>query len=173
MIKEERNIVFNDESELREVWDEAEFGLMPEINFSNSTVVGVFYGEHEAIGYEINVIEVIEHENTTKVFYEKIIPSSGVKRPLRRWPCHILKTEKIDKPLVFIENIEYCKNNSDCVPASCCHAIKCINAQYRPDCIDTGCTDVCEPYTMDCCSYCGCKCAGNKCIAVLNNATFN
>ena len=62
-------------------------------------------------------------------------------------------------------NLE-CSSDSDCVPASCCHATECVPAGEAPNCEDIMCTMECKPNTMDC-GQGSCKCIDNKCKAIL------
>ncbi len=61
-----------------------------------------------------------------------------------------------------VEELE-CETDNDCVPASCCHAISCVNAEFQPDCAEIACTLMCEPGTLDCGGKCLCQ--NNKCVA--------
>ncbi len=63
------------------------------------------------------------------------------------------------------ENLE-CRNDAECVPASCCHASSCVGVEEKPNCSGIGCTLECAPGTLDC-GQGSCKCANNKCEAVL------
>lgn len=56
-----------------------------------------------------------------------------------------------------------CDEDSDCVPAQCCHAGDCIITEKRPDCSKVFCTRVCMPGTLDCGGRCACvagRCTG-------------
>ncbi len=59
---------------------------------------------------------------------------------------------------------KYCETDSDCVPATCCHASECMNKRYELDCSGVVCTQECVPGTIDCGGYC--KCENNNCIVV-------
>ncbi|MBI2548047.1 hypothetical protein HYW21_01735 [Candidatus Woesearchaeota archaeon] len=39
-----------------------------------------------------------------------------------------------------IPSDNYCEKNEDCVPASCCHSIECINLKFKPNCEGIDCT---------------------------------
>lgn len=88
-----------------------------------------------------------------------------------KYQCYLNLRDTVNKSI--IDMIYSCENDSNCVPASCCHPRDCINQKYKPDCIGVGCSASCEPYTMDCCPTCGCKCENNRCNAILNNGTFS
>lgn len=56
-----------------------------------------------------------------------------------------------------------CSQDSDCVPALCCHASECVAAGNAPDCSDVACTASCESI-LDCGQgYCSCN--AGKCEA--------
>jgi hypothetical protein len=59
----------------------------------------------------------------------------------------------------------FCDKDSDCAPASCCHADSCTN--QRPDCENIMCTLDCKPGTMDC-GQGKCVCQNNECVAVIS-----
>lgn len=46
-------------------------------------------------------------------------------------------------------NEKSCKSDSDCVPATCCHATDVVNKEFAPDCSDIMCTMSCET-VLDC-----------------------
>jgi hypothetical protein len=49
----------------------------------------------------------------------------------------------------------FCTQDSDCVPAQCCHPTSCINKEYKEVC-DVLCTASCEG-PIDCgAGHCGC-----------------
>lgn len=49
-----------------------------------------------------------------------------------------------------------CSSDSDCVPATCCHATECVPKDQAPDCDDVMCTMECRPGTLDCGGSCAC-----------------
>jgi len=58
-----------------------------------------------------------------------------------------------------------CDQDSDCVPAQCCHAGDCIIKEKRADCSRTLCSEDCRPGTLDCGGSCACvsnRCTGKK-----------
>ena len=62
-----------------------------------------------------------------------------------------------------VEQPVSCTANSDCVPASCCHADTCIPVSDGPPCKGTFCTQECAPGTIDCGG--GCQCVNGECQA--------
>jgi len=71
--------------------------------------------------------------------------------------CTTPNNESIDK--------YYCKQDSDCIPDTCCHSTGCVNKHYSPDCEESFCTTQCEEGTLDCGGKCTCQ--DNKCTAIL------
>lgn len=52
---------------------------------------------------------------------------------------------------------DFCRSNSDCSPAQCCHPDSCIIRTQAPDCEGVFCTQECRLGTMDCgAGYCAC-----------------
>ncbi len=64
-----------------------------------------------------------------------------------------------------------CKIDSDCFPATCCHAAICAPASEREKgCKGGTCTKDCVPNTIDCGGKCRCNRQG-LCVAVFGNVT--
>ena len=58
-----------------------------------------------------------------------------------------------------------CDEDSDCVPAQCCHAVDCVIKEKAPDCSRIMCTMECMPGTLDCGGSCACiagRCEGKN-----------
>jgi hypothetical protein len=68
----------------------------------------------------------------------------------------LLKAPAID--VVQPAQSDACSADSDCVPATCCHATACVPASQAPDCSGTACTLSCD-VPLDCG---GAKCACNQ-----------
>ena len=62
-----------------------------------------------------------------------------------------------------------CRSESDCVPASCCHASECVPIEQAPNCEDVMCTMECRPGTMDC-GQGYCACVKGECKAIIKNS---
>lgn len=58
-----------------------------------------------------------------------------------------------------------CKEDNECVPATCCHPNSCVSVSKSPNCSGIYCTAVCEPGTLDC-GQAKCGCVNNKCQAI-------
>ncbi len=76
--------------------------LLPTVDFSKDIVIAVFQGVQGSGGYSIEIIKIIEAENSIKVFIRETSPgpSCEVTAALTQ-PYHIIKTSKIDKEVIF------------------------------------------------------------------------
>ena len=61
-----------------------------------------------------------------------------------------------------------CEQDSDCVPAGCCHSRTCTPRAQAPDCSDVMCTQDCQFGTLDCGG--SCVCTDGRCDARLSEA---
>ena len=74
--------------------------------------------------------------------------------------------------ILFIQNAgikvnnKECNSDSDCIPATCCHASACVAKEKAPDCKIIMCTEECLTNTLDC-GQGSCICQNNKCTAQL------
>lgn len=57
-------------------------------------------------------------------------------------------------------------SDPECVPAECCHPTSCVEKSEAPVCDDVGCTENCEPNTLDC-GQGFCDFVDGKCTAVM------
>lgn len=60
-----------------------------------------------------------------------------------------------------------CSQDSDCVPAQCCHATNAVSKDEAPNCQGKICTLNCAPNTLDC-GQGEIKCIQNECTVVIN-----
>jgi hypothetical protein len=63
-----------------------------------------------------------------------------------------------------------CVVDSDCKPATCCHATICVEPNEAPQCTATNCTG-CEAFTLDCGGRCFCT-ELKKCAAALTQGAI-
>jgi len=73
----------------------------PEINFSNTTVIAVFMGELPTSGYGIEVREVKDAIFRVIVKVAWITYAGKLVLQVFTAPYHIVKVQKISKPIVF------------------------------------------------------------------------
>jgi len=75
---------------------------IPDIDFSKSTVIAVFLGSRNTLGYEIEVKEIIDTGLFVVVKVEKTYPSEDcLVLQMFSYPYHMVKTNKIDKHILF------------------------------------------------------------------------
>ena len=74
---------------------------VPEINFSNTTVIAVFMGLQPTAGYAIEVKEITDTIFRVVVKVAWITPSGKMVLHVFTSPYHIIKTQKINKPITF------------------------------------------------------------------------
>src|SRR5262245_3806232 len=63
-----------------------------------------------------------------------------------------------DAPVATVE----CETDADCVPASCCHPIRCVGRASAPSCEEVACSAHCEGGTLDC-GQGHCLCFDGRC----------
>jgi len=108
--KSSGNLVINDPDTFTQVWNltfagRSPFTPVPETDFSNATVIAAFMGEFSTGGYSIEIKEMTGYPDKVIVSVERTSPEPGspVTMALTQ-PYHIVKTEKITKPVVFEES---------------------------------------------------------------------
>ena len=74
---------------------------VPEINFSNTTVIAVFMGLQPTAGYAIEVKEITDTIFRVVVKVAWITPGGKMVLHVFTSPYHIIKTQKINKPITF------------------------------------------------------------------------
>lgn len=97
--KEPANYVINSNEEL------SNLGIkIPEIDFSENSVIAVFMGEFNTGGHSIEIIEIVKKENEIIVKVNKIYPKPGslVTQAFSQ-PYHIIKIKRTDKQVIFEE----------------------------------------------------------------------
>lgn len=76
----------------------------------------------------------------------------------------LLGERKKEEPKTGTGNSK-CSTDTDCVPASCCHAASCVAKEQAPQCSGVYCTQVCLPDTLDC-NQARCACIEKRCRVV-------
>lgn len=101
------NYFINDKTEFEKIWS-LTFGTrlplptLPEINFSENSVIATCMGEFPTGGYGIEIKEITEYGDKVVVALEKTYPKPGsVVTQAFTQPYHFVKTERIDKPVEF------------------------------------------------------------------------
>jgi len=98
--------VINDVDELARVWNpfvqvHDPEKPMPEIDFSETTIIVVFMGLCPTTGYGIDVKEIIDTGLSMVVRVEKTYPKGCVVGEMLTFPFHIVKVEKTSKYIIF------------------------------------------------------------------------
>lgn len=98
--------VINDADEWADVWNQHvqifSSQSLPEVDFSNTTIIAVFMGLFNTGGYEIEVKEIVDTGPSIVVEVEKTYPGRGCVVTLAfSQPYHIVKVDKIDKDVIF------------------------------------------------------------------------
>lgn len=91
---ERKNYIARSEEAFRIIWElayDGETDTMPEINFEEEQVIGIFDGEHGTGGYDVDVIEVRDTADMRTVRIVRIEPGEG---------C--MTTQAITSPFVII-----------------------------------------------------------------------
>lgn len=105
--------VINNESALESIWDIHFNGEFPKIDFSNNTVIAVFWLDVPLGRGNIEITKILDYEDKVLVLHNKAYsPYVGpAHRALRVNPCHIVKTDKVDKEVDFIEDSNISSTN--------------------------------------------------------------
>jgi len=105
------------------------------------------------IGLIILLVIIICNINTKKQYY--VLENNECVK-IYEYPdkitfSHYVKLEDCVRMI-----IGKCNVDSDCVPASCCHAESCVAVNEAPNCSGIFCSQVCSS-PLDCnAGYCGC-----------------
>ncbi|HLD38782.1 MAG: protease complex subunit PrcB family protein [Candidatus Diapherotrites archaeon] len=76
---------------------------MPIVDFSNKTVIAVFFGEKPSTGYSITIDNIIRINQSINVQYKTSRPGSGTVGLLVTRPYHIVELDKITEEVKFEE----------------------------------------------------------------------
>jgi len=77
-IMEPREVVIRSTAEWQTLWREHSFSAPPIVDFSDSTVVGVFLGTRPTAGYRVDVVTIKVEGDSTVVEYSERGPAPGV-----------------------------------------------------------------------------------------------
>lgn len=99
--------VINNNEDWQSLWNEVysiqqPTSPLPTVDFSKDIVIAVFQGVQGSGGYSIEIIKIVETENSIKVFVRETSPglSCEVTSALTQ-PYHIIKISKTDKEVIF------------------------------------------------------------------------
>lgn len=74
---------------------------LPSINFTDSTVIAVFSGKDSTNGYGVRITEILDIGQYVIVKIEKIYFGICIFFLTTPYPNHVIKTQRIDKPILF------------------------------------------------------------------------
>lgn len=102
-----KNYVINNNEDWQSLWNKV-YSIqkptppLPTVDFSKDIVIAVFQGVQGSGGYSIEIIKIVEAENSIKVFVRETSPgpSCTVTDALTQ-PYHIIKISKTDKEVIF------------------------------------------------------------------------
>ncbi len=99
--------VIRDEETFREVWGMINPSLgsdsgMPEIDFDEHLILSARMGQQPSSGYEIEILDVIENEETIRVPIQSTRPGrTCVTLTVITSPHHIVKIPRTDREIIF------------------------------------------------------------------------
>lgn len=101
---EKGNYVINSFHEWTELMERSHLSSikLPRINFTNYTVIAAFMGERRTGGYSIKIKKIKDSGKKITVYIKERTPKKRVLKTMSlTQPYHVIKVEKIKKPVVF------------------------------------------------------------------------
>lgn len=97
-VKTQKNVVINSESEwITEIDDD-----VPDVDFNEYTVIGVFAGEKVTHSFEyIEITNIVEESDRIVVTIQEYTAEIWGEEEMTQYPCHIVKIDKTEKEIVF------------------------------------------------------------------------
>ncbi len=101
-----KDYVIRESSEWVNLWNLTykvqEAPQIPQVNFNEDMIIAVFEGWHNTGGYSIEIVKIIEKENSINVYVEERFPKPGEVVTLAETaPSHIVKIKKTNKQVIF------------------------------------------------------------------------
>ncbi len=101
--QEDGKYVIKDENAFENLWQDASDEDMPEVDFASEMVIAVFMGEKSSGGYDVEIVEILETEDTLEVTISETEPGDDDMVTMAlTYPEHIISLENIDKEVNFI-----------------------------------------------------------------------
>lgn len=101
-IMEPREVVIRTMGEWQTLWKEHSAQRLPAVDFSRSTLVGVFLGTRTTAGYAVDVVSVRSQGNTTVVEYREQRPPAGaLLAQVLTAPFHLVSVPRTDAKIEF------------------------------------------------------------------------
>lgn len=104
---EKVNYLIENDSDWEELWEKVNSLSIskppsPEVDFTQNSIIAIFQGMKSTGGYSIEIIKVVETENSVEVFIKEVSPGENcIVTQAFTQPHHIIKTKKIDKKVNF------------------------------------------------------------------------
>jgi len=101
---EKANYVINSLDEWTQLLERSHLDVtkLPEINFTNYTVIAAFMGEQRTGGYSIEIKKIKDSGKEIIVHIKEKAPAKGaITTMVLTQPYHVVKAKKITKPVVF------------------------------------------------------------------------
>ena len=100
--------VIRDRDEWAHVWGKHQQIMypqdpLPEVNFSETTVIAVSMGMRRTTGYEIEIKEIIDTGLSVVVKVEETFPNGRAVGMAITHPFHVVIVDKIDKYIIFVQ----------------------------------------------------------------------
>lgn len=103
-----REVVIQDQETLEEEWAFIHLGTdpvpqMPEVDFSEQMILGVYQGVQGTGGFSIVILDVLEYADRIEVFVQETIPGPDdmVTQALTH-PYYFVSVDSSDKEVVFV-----------------------------------------------------------------------
>lgn len=101
--QEDGKYVIRDENAFENLWQDASDEEIPEVDFASEMVIAVFMGEKSSGGYDVEIVEILETEDTLEVTISETEPGDDDMVTMAlTYPEHIISLENIDKEVNFI-----------------------------------------------------------------------
>ncbi len=107
-VETKQNVVITDDKAWDKLWDDTYKIMdpkpdMPNVNFANETVVGVYLGMKSSGGYGIEVSKIIDTGKEYQVYIKETAPAKGMMSTMAlTQPFHLIKFENPEnKKIVF------------------------------------------------------------------------
>lgn len=79
--------------------------LSPPVDLSKEMIIGVFQGQKPTGGFSTEITKISEDKNKIKVYYTETSPDSNdIVTQATTTPCHLVKTKRSSKEVIFIRN---------------------------------------------------------------------
>ncbi len=102
--------VCKNNDEFKTLWDRLQKNIvppepLPEVNWNNHIVIGIFAGTQPSMGYEIKIDRIIEVDDALRIFFTLVEPDPDDMPPaIITFPNIVFKIDRTEKPVEFWKN---------------------------------------------------------------------